>query len=54
MKSWRFLIPNFFTASGAALGLASIFLALEASLYWAAWCILWSVLLDKGDGTAAR
>jgi CDP-diacylglycerol--serine O-phosphatidyltransferase len=54
MKSWRFLIPNFFTASGAALGLASIFLASEASLYWAAWCILWSVLLDKADGTAAR
>lgn len=54
MKHWRFLIPNFFTASGAALGLASILLALEASLYWAAWCILWAVLLDKADGTAAR
>lgn len=54
MKSWRFLIPNLFTASGAALGLASILLALEVSLYWASWCILWSVLLDKADGTAAR
>jgi CDP-diacylglycerol--serine O-phosphatidyltransferase len=54
MKRWRFLIPNFFTASCAILGLASILLALEASLYWAAWCILWSVLLDKADGTAAR
>jgi CDP-diacylglycerol--serine O-phosphatidyltransferase len=54
MKSWRFLIPNFFTASGAILGLASILLALETSFYWAAWCILWSVLLDKADGTAAR
>ena len=53
-KNWRFLVPNLFTGASAILGLASILFALEASLYWAAWCILWSVLLDKADGTAAR
>jgi CDP-diacylglycerol--serine O-phosphatidyltransferase len=52
--NWRFLIPNFFTACSAMLGLAALLLASSGEVYWSAWCILWSVLLDKVDGTAAR
>ena len=36
------------------MGLASIFLAAEHDYVNAAWLILWGVLLDKLDGTAAR
>jgi CDP-diacylglycerol--serine O-phosphatidyltransferase len=53
-EGWRHLVPNLVTGASAALGLASIGLAMEVELYWSAWCILWCVLLDKADGTAAR
>jgi CDP-diacylglycerol--serine O-phosphatidyltransferase len=53
-RPWRYVVPNVFTGVSAVLGLASIVLALEANLYWSAWCILWCALLDKADGTAAR
>ena len=36
------------------LGLAAVLLASAGNVYWSAWCILWCVLLDKVDGTAAR
>jgi CDP-diacylglycerol--serine O-phosphatidyltransferase len=53
-KKWRYLVPNALTGASVGLGLASIALAMEVKLYWAAWCILWCALLDKADGTAAR
>lgn len=54
MKSWRYIVPNFFTSTSLMLGTASVVLAFERELEWAAWMVLWSVLLDKADGTAAR
>ena len=54
MKSWRYIVPNFFTALSLCLGIASILLATEDKLELAAWMCLWCVLLDKADGTAAR
>lgn len=54
MKSWRYIVPNFFTAVSLCLGIASILLATELELELAAWMCLWCVLLDKADGTAAR
>ena len=54
MKNWRYLVPNFFTAVSFLMGCASILMCFEGELYWATWLILWSVLLDKVDGTAAR
>ena len=53
-KTLRYFVPNVFTAVSAVLGLVSIVLAIEVSLYWSGWCILWCALLDKADGTAAR
>ncbi|MBN2497512.1 MAG: CDP-alcohol phosphatidyltransferase family protein [Deltaproteobacteria bacterium] len=50
----RYLVPNLFTAASAALGLFSMGLAVEREFELAAWFILWCVLLDKADGTAAR
>ena len=54
MKKWRYIVPNFFTAINFLMGCTSILMSFEGELYWAAWLILWSVLLDKADGTAAR
>jgi CDP-diacylglycerol---serine O-phosphatidyltransferase len=54
MKNWRYIVPNSFTAISLLLGATSIVVAIEGHLYWAAWLVLWSVLLDKADGTAAR
>ena len=51
MKGWRYLVPNFFTGVSLALGLASVLCAVEERLEMASWLILWSVLLDKADGT---
>jgi CDP-diacylglycerol---serine O-phosphatidyltransferase len=54
MKKWRYLVPNSFTSLSLFLGGGSLLLSLEGNLNWAAWLILWCVLLDKADGTAAR
>ncbi len=54
VAAWRFLVPNLFTAASACLGLSAILLAMMGSPVWASWCVLWCVLLDKLDGTAAR
>ncbi len=54
VAAWRYLIPNLFTAASAGLGLSAILLAMTGRPFWAAWCVLWCVLLDKIDGTAAR
>lgn len=52
--NWRFLLPNLATALSFCLGLASVFASVLSRLEWAAWLILWAVLLDKLDGTLAR
>ncbi|MBW1811984.1 MAG: CDP-alcohol phosphatidyltransferase family protein, partial [Deltaproteobacteria bacterium] len=54
MKNWRYIVPNFFTAINFLMGTASILMSYEGELYWATWLVLWCVLLDKADGTAAR
>ena len=50
----RFLIPNSFTAASLLLGFASILCSARGDFTLAAWMIIWGVLLDKLDGTAAR
>jgi CDP-diacylglycerol--serine O-phosphatidyltransferase len=54
----KYMVPNAVTCVGLVMGLASIHTALTAStiddFYRAAWFILYAVLLDKLDGTAAR
>ncbi len=52
--SWRYLVPNAFTALSLLLGLASVTLSASGDFQLAAWLILWGVLLDKLDGAAAR
>ncbi len=54
MSSLRFLIPNIFTGVSLLVAAGSIMWSLEGNLELACWCILWCVLLDKADGTAAR
>jgi CDP-diacylglycerol--serine O-phosphatidyltransferase len=52
------MVPNAVTCVGLVMGLASIHTSLTATrlddFYTAAWVILYAVLLDKLDGTAAR
>jgi CDP-diacylglycerol--serine O-phosphatidyltransferase len=50
----RYVPPNFFTASSMLLGLGSVTKSAEGDFTLAAWMILWGVLLDKLDGSAAR
>jgi CDP-diacylglycerol---serine O-phosphatidyltransferase len=54
MDKLKYLIPNSFTAFSMLLGLASIVQSVNGHYELAAWMILWGVLLDKLDGTAAR
>lgn len=54
MSKLRYLVPNSFTAMSLIIGLASIFQSTQGKYELAAWMILWGVLLDKLDGTAAR
>jgi CDP-diacylglycerol--serine O-phosphatidyltransferase len=54
MKALKFVIPNSFTALSLLLGLASVTRSVAGDFHLAAWMILWGVLLDKLDGTAAR
>ena len=54
LKKLRFLIPNACTSFSLLLGLSSVFCAVKGNYSLAAWMILWSVLLDKLDGTMAR
>jgi len=54
MTQLRFFVPNLFTAISAMVGFGSILLSLEGNFTLASWFILWCVLLDKFDGTAAR
>jgi CDP-diacylglycerol--serine O-phosphatidyltransferase len=50
----RYVVPNSFTALSMLLGLASVTRSAAGDYRLAAWMILWGVLLDKLDGTAAR
>ena len=54
MDKLKYLIPNGFTAFSMMLGLASVVHSMQGNYELAAWMILWGVLLDKLDGTAAR
>ena len=51
---WRFLVPNSFTAASMLLGLASVAMSATGRFELAAWMVMWGVLLDKADGSAAR
>ena len=53
-KQSRYIVPNGFTALSMLFGFASIAASAEGSYVIAAWMIVWGVLLDKLDGTAAR
>lgn len=50
----KYLVPNAFTAFSMLFGLASVAASARGDFDLAAWMILWGVLLDKLDGSAAR
>jgi CDP-diacylglycerol---serine O-phosphatidyltransferase len=50
----RYFVPNGFTGLSLLLGLGSVVMSSEGNFRLAAWMILWGVLLDKLDGSAAR
>jgi CDP-diacylglycerol--serine O-phosphatidyltransferase len=50
----RYFVPNGFTALSMLLGLSSVVMSVQGNFRLAAWMILWGVLLDKVDGSAAR
>ncbi len=52
--SWKYLVPNGFTALSLVLGLVSVTQSAAGAFESAAWLILLGVLLDKLDGAAAR
>ena len=52
--SWKYLVPNGFTALSLVLGLVSVTQSAAGAYESAAWLILLGVLLDKVDGAAAR
>lgn len=54
MPALRYFVPNSITAFSMVLGLGSICMSVQGNFRLAAWMILWGVLLDKVDGTAAR
>ncbi|MCB9529197.1 MAG: CDP-alcohol phosphatidyltransferase family protein [Myxococcales bacterium] len=54
MIALKYVVPNGFTALSMLFGLASVAMSAAGDYTLAAWMILWGVLLDKLDGTAAR
>lgn len=54
VATWRYVIPNALTSASLVLGLAVLLVANAGNFELAAWLTVWSVLLDKLDGTAAR
>jgi CDP-diacylglycerol--serine O-phosphatidyltransferase len=50
----KYFLPNGFTALSMLCGLFSMTVSATGNFELAAWLILWGVLLDKLDGTAAR
>ena len=54
LQKLKYLVPNAFTALSMLFGVYAFTLAAKGELELAAWMVLWGVLLDKLDGTAAR
>jgi len=54
MVAPKYAVPNGFTALSMLFGLSSVAMSAAGDFTLAAWMILWGVLLDKLDGTAAR
>ncbi len=50
----KFVVPNMITATSLVMGLISIFYSYNANYVVASWVILYSVILDKLDGSTAR
>lgn len=50
----RHIPPNVATAASLIVALFSVMMAIDGDFQLAAWMILWSVFLDKLDGTLAR
>jgi len=53
-RTARAMVPFAATAGNLVFGLLSIVLAASGRIEWAAWCIVYSAILDKADGTLAR
>jgi CDP-diacylglycerol--serine O-phosphatidyltransferase len=54
VATWRYVIPNALTSMSLMLGLGVLAVATEGKFELAGWLMVWCVLLDKLDGTAAR
>ncbi len=54
LRKLKYIVPNGFTTFSLCLGLASLTRSAQGDFELAAWMILWGVLLDKLDGSAAR
>lgn len=54
VATWRYVIPNAVTSLSLVFGLVVLAVASEGEFELAAWFTIWSVLLDKLDGTLAR
>ena len=54
MVALKYAVPNGFTALSMLFGFSSVAMSAAGDFELAAWMILWGVLLDKLDGTAAR
>lgn len=50
----KIIIPNFFTSMNMLVGFAAVYFAMGGEYEKSAWLILFSVLMDKIDGTTAR
>ena len=50
----KLAIPNLVSLSSMGLALASVVVSSNGGFVWAAWLIVWSTILDKLDGAAAR
>ncbi|KIG15984.1 CDP-diacylglycerol--serine O-phosphatidyltransferase [Enhygromyxa salina] len=54
VATWRYVIPNAVTSLSLVFGLVVLVVASEGEFELAGWFTIWSVLLDKLDGTVAR
>ena len=54
LSKLKYVVPNAFTALSMLFGVYAFTLAAKGELELASWMVLWGVLLDKLDGTAAR
>ena len=54
IRRWRYVVPNAITSLSLLIGVLAIFRATQGQFEDAGWLIVWCILLDKLDGTAAR